>query len=76
MILLDDQGHLASDTSVAELHAFARSLCLRPEWFQNHPDHPHYDLTTPRARRRAAEMGAVVVTPRELCRRCWRISRP
>jgi len=44
-------GHLQADTT-PELHAFARWLGLRREWFQTTPGRPekdHYDLT--RARR-------------------------
>lgn len=53
-------GHLfASD--LAELHAFARRLGLRREWFQG-TGFPHYDLTANK-RRQAIERGATVLEP-------------
>lgn len=36
----------------------ARAVGMRREWFQNHVDHPHYDLV-PSRRARAIELGAV-----------------
>lgn len=54
--------HMVADT-VAELHAFARSMGLRTAWFQATP-HPHYDLT--RGMRNAAvRAGAVEVDRRQ-----------
>jgi hypothetical protein len=49
--------HLTADT-LDELHAFAGRLGLKRAWFQNHPRHPHYDLT-PGKRAQAVRMGAV-----------------
>ena len=71
MIYTDHMGHLVSDTSLDELHAFANRLGLRRQWFQGLPEHrhPHYDLTTPKARSRALNAGAVLVDPRQLLRR-------
>jgi hypothetical protein len=67
--------HLASDdlsvVGLEELHRFAVSIGLRREWFQNHHNHPHYDLA-PWGREAAIEAGAVPVTSRELVRRCSR----
>ncbi len=60
-------GHLVSDTSLEELHAFAHQLGLRREWFQQ-KSIPHYDLTGT-TYDLAVEMGANVVTTRELARR-------
>lgn len=43
----DGGGHMQADTE-AELHAFARSIGLKREWFQDRPKRPemsHYDLT-------------------------------
>jgi len=57
-------SHLMADT-LEELHAFARRLGMRPEWFQDHPRHPHYDLTEGK-RYRALQLGARPMDHREL----------
>jgi hypothetical protein len=62
--------HIATDGDIEHLHAFARRLALKPEWFQDKPRYPHYDLT-PRKREQAIELGAVPVTSRELLEKCW-----
>lgn len=49
--------HLYADT-LEELHAMAQAIGMRREWFQNHPEHPHYDLV-PTRRLRAVELGAI-----------------
>lgn len=49
--------HMYAD-SLAELHAFARRLGLKREWFQNHPALAHYDLV-PSRRLRAVSLGAI-----------------
>ena len=36
--------HLVAD-SVCELHYFAGRMMLKPAWFQDKPELPHYDLT-------------------------------
>lgn len=53
-----------------KLHAFAREIGLRHDWFQNSDGkRPHYDLTTPRKAGQAVAAGAVAVgTTRELLR--------
>lgn len=48
--------HLYAD-SMGELHAMARRLQLRPEWFQNKEGLPHYDLV-PSKRKLAIMYGA------------------
>jgi len=53
--------HLWAD-HVAEQHNFASQLGLKREWFQNHPDHPHYDLTA-KMRLKAIRVGAIEWTP-------------
>ena len=68
MILLDPQGHLASDESATELHAFAARIGLRRAWFQDKRI-PHYDLTGGKLRL-ALAAGAESVSSRELVRRC------
>ena len=37
-------AHLTADT-LDELHEFARLIGLRPEWYQDHRSHPHFDVT-------------------------------
>ncbi len=37
--------HMTTDGPIDELHAMAEKLELRRGWFQDHPRHPHYDLT-------------------------------
>ncbi len=64
-------GHLVSDTSIEELHEFAAQLGLRREWFQR-KSIPHYDLTGA-AWERAIELGAILVSSREIVRRAVRI---
>src|SRR5512137_332976 len=56
-------GHLVSDTSIEELHAFAAGLGMRREWFQCRSI-PHYDLTGERYDL-ALAMGAELVSSRE-----------
>lgn len=65
--------HLMTDGSDEELHIFAASIGLRREWFQG----DHYDLARGK-RREAIELGAVVVTSRELgrLRLCKRLRLP
>ena len=68
MIYMDDMGHLIADKNINELHEFATKIGLKRSWFQNKGDLSHYDLTTPNARRRAAAVGAIKVSSRELVR--------
>lgn len=56
--------HLYADT-VEELHAFAKRIGMKREWFQDHWSTAHYDLTEPR-RKRAVELGAIEHTIREM----------
>jgi hypothetical protein len=49
--------HLTADT-LEELHEFALRLGLRRTYFQDHPRHPHYDITEGR-RKLAVRLGAV-----------------
>ncbi|MFB0523945.1 MAG: DUF4031 domain-containing protein [Phycisphaerae bacterium] len=51
--------HLVAD-SVEELHYFAGRLMLKPSWFQQKSDLPHYDLTTG-MRRLAIKLGAIEI---------------
>jgi hypothetical protein len=66
-VILTDGVHLMdSEGDVRALHEFARGLGLERRWFQDHPRHPHYDLTTGRMRRKAVARGAKVVPSRGL----------
>jgi hypothetical protein len=69
-VIFTDGVHLVSDVpgeeGERELHTFARGLRLRKAWFQRHPVHPHYDLTTARAARRARDAGAKPISVREV----------
>lgn len=67
-MIFTDGVHLISSISESDLHAFAKSINLKREWYQDrnkHP-HPHYDLTTDRALRRAIKAGAKKISAREL----------
>lgn len=61
--------HLTA-TTLDELHAFAKKLGLKPEWFQDHPRHPHYDICKFN-RAKAIALGARPVQTREMLRRCF-----
>lgn len=65
-MILTDGVHMMSDASLEELHAFASKIGLKRRWFQAHPLHPHYDLTTAHKRALAVSMGAKQVTSKEL----------
>ena len=58
--------HMVADTP-EELLSMAKRLGLRPEWFQDKPGHPHYDISKGK-RRLAVKYGAVPVTMRELAK--------
>jgi len=57
-------GHLVSDESLDELHAFARNAGIPPRGF----DHDHYDYPAERREELLAQ-GAVPVTGKELVAR-------
>lgn len=57
--------HMTSDTGLDELHAFARRIGLKRDWFQGKVGHPHYDLT-PKMRKAAINAGARPVSSKEL----------
>lgn len=58
--------HLTADT-LDELHAFAKRIGMRREWFQDKRV-PHYDLT-PAKRAAALAAGAAFVPAKEQARR-------
>lgn len=55
--------HMWADTE-PELHAMARRIGLRREWFQKHRVQDHYDLT-PRKREAALRNGALSASLRK-----------
>jgi len=59
--------HLTTDGPLEELHAFARRIGMRREWFQDHPLAPHYDLIESK-RQKALALGATFVPAREQAR--------
>lgn len=66
MVYLDQMGHLITDGPAAELHAFARALGLKREYYQDQkPGREHYDLTTDGIRARAIKNGAKPIDCRE-----------
>ncbi len=64
-IYVDAKGHLMC-ADLDRLHSFARRIGLWRSWFQHHPRHPHYDLTTMRKMARAIKAGAIPVTTKEM----------
>lgn len=50
-MLYTDGTHLIGD-NLEELHFFAISVGLKRRWFQDHPQHPHYDIITSRMLKR------------------------
>lgn len=50
-------SHLWAD-EIEELHDMAQRIGLKRSWFQDHPRHPHYDIT-PNKRLLALQQGAV-----------------
>lgn len=68
-----DWCHMFADTE-EELHAMAKRIGMRREWYQDHSTNPlmhHYDLT-PRRRETAIKMGAIEETTREFLKRIER----
>jgi hypothetical protein len=61
---------MVSDSSLEELHEFARELGLRREWFQM-KSIPHYDLTG-EIYDLAMKRGAILVSSREIVLRAVR----
>ena len=67
-MIYTDGIHLVGD-SLQELHRFAHSVGLKREWFQEHPCHPHYDITTPRKLRKILNTNKVTsVSRRQLAK--------
>lgn len=58
-------GHLYTDSDdLTELHAIAKKVGMRREWFQDRKGFPHYDLV-PRRRLAALAAGATPMPLRE-----------
>lgn len=74
MSVYTDGTHLVADT-LTQLHDFAERLGLKREWYQDHPRHPHYDLTTGRAYRRALDLGAERISAPELLVKSQRLAK-
>jgi hypothetical protein len=68
MVYFDNAGHMIADTK-EELHAFAKMIGLKREWYQEKGELSHYDLTNERMRLKAARCGAVKVSPKEIVRK-------
>lgn len=69
-------SHMASDNydDLTELHTMAERLGLKLAWFQNHPTHPHYDIT-PTKRQLAIAYGAIPVDAITLVKKCSKVFR-
>ncbi len=63
MSVYTDGTHLIA-SSTDELHAFAKKIGLKREWFQDHRI-PHYDLMRGK-KLKAIQAGAKLVEPRQL----------
>lgn len=58
-------SHLwGSRDSIELLHAIAKRIGLKREWFQNRPYFPHYDIRSATKRARAIKLGAVPMSIR------------
>ena len=74
MILIDVKGHMVSTESANELHAAARKLGIKREWYHTpgvKETHSHYDLTTAGMRKWALSLGAKKVSQKDLMLRAW-----
>jgi len=74
MILFDIAGHMVSTEGPDELHAAARKLGLKREWYHTPgpgEKYSHYDLTTQGKRNWARSLGAKRVPKKEILTRAW-----
>lgn len=65
-MIYTDGIHIISDTSIDELHIFAEKISFKLEWFQNNNRHPHYDITTSKAKNRVIKAGAILISSKKL----------
>lgn len=73
-MIITDGVHMVSTTSEVELHEFAQRMGLKRYWYQNRKaaaQHPHYDLTTQRAKQRALAAGAKLVDAYNILYDAW-----
>lgn len=56
--------HMLADTD-EELHAFAKRIGMRREWFQNQGRYPHYDISQTK-RVLAVKLGAIEISDRQV----------
>lgn len=56
--------HMLADT-LEELHAMADKIGIQRKWFQNHPNHPHYDICQSK-RKLAIQFGATELSSSQL----------
>jgi hypothetical protein len=63
---------MMTDGDLSELHEMADRIGLKQEWFQDHPAHPHYDLSN-KKRKLAVKHGAVEVISQVMIRICGKI---
>ena len=73
-MILTDGVHLVG-TDLEELHDFAEKIGLQRRWFQNHPMHPHYDLTSQKKAQQAIEAGAKPTASRTLLKELRRAGK-
>lgn len=62
---LHDDGRRWSHLTAKDLdtlHALAKRIGLKREWFQDKPGQPHYDIYSPNLRAKAVSLGAIVVS--------------
>lgn len=64
--------HMMTNDDIEMLHKFAKRLGLSKRWFQNHPYHPHYDLSSSK-RALALKLGAKDVDSKKMIELCTRI---
>lgn len=62
-------SHMAS-ADIDALHEMAAKIGIARKWFQNIPEHPHYDICKSK-KQLAISFGAIEVSDKELIRRCY-----
>jgi len=67
-IITDGLHLMTTARDINSLHKFARQINLKKEWYQDHPKHPHYYLTSDYSTVRAIRAGAMLVSTRDMIR--------